>query len=208
MRELFESCLEADYRHVEEGGSYATVRDGDLLYLFFEKSNGWEDWVNNLSYRAMPVEREGERWYCHEGFLAVWKAVLPYLERVLKSPSVRRVITVGYSHGAALALLCHEYVGYSRPDLRGSIEGYGFGCPRVIYGTVPDEGARWREFYVVRNIDDAVTHLPPKFLGYRHVGRLIEIGKRGKYSDIDAHRSENYLRELEISSNLSGEPHQ
>ena len=52
LRELFESCLEADYRHVENDGSFATVRDGDLLYLFFEKSNGREDWYNNLSYHA------------------------------------------------------------------------------------------------------------------------------------------------------------
>lgn len=196
LRELFLSCLEANYLHVEEGASYAVVRDGDLLYIFFEKSNGQEDWVNNLSYHAVPFGR-GESWFCHEGFLKVWHAVLPYLENLLKSPSVRRVITVGYSHGAAVALLCHEYLVYARPDLEESIETYGFGCPRVIWGTVPEEGRRWRNFFVIRNIDDAVTHLPPKFLGYRHVGRLITVGKKGLYSGIDAHRAENYLRELE-----------
>ncbi len=55
---------------------------------------------------------------------------------------------------------------------------------------------RWERFTVVRNLDDLVTHLPPGLLGYRHVGRLLEIGKRGQYSPVEAHLSENYLREL------------
>jgi hypothetical protein len=189
-----------EYIIVEKGsenmGSFSSVRDGDILYLFFEKSDGLEDWVNNLSYRAVPYGRKGDEWYCHEGFLRVWREILPYLEELLSRPSVRRVITVGYSHGAAVALLCHEYVWFTRPDIADACETYGFGCPRVVYGTVPHEGERWRSFYLVRNVDDAITHLPPRFLGYRHVGRLIEIGESGKYSGIDAHRSENYIAEL------------
>ena len=55
LRELFESCLEADYRHVENGGSFATVRDGDILYIFLRKATD-EDWFNNLSYHAVSTE--------------------------------------------------------------------------------------------------------------------------------------------------------
>ncbi len=198
MRELFVACLDAEYRDVENGGSFAYLRDGELLYLFFEKSNGGEDWYNNLSYHAVPAGREGDEWFCHEGFLRVWKSVLPYIARLIQSPSVRRIVSVGYSHGAALSLLCHEYIWYTRPDLDGAISGFGFGCPRVIYGRVAGEEERWRDFFVVRNINDSVTHLPPRIFGYRHVGRLFEIGELGKYSGIDAHRAENYLRELEI----------
>lgn len=197
LSELFASCLKADYRVVEDGGSFAVVRDGDVLYIFFEKSNGYEDWINNLSYRAVPRGREGDEWYCHEGFLRVFESVLPYIERLIASKSVRKIITVGYSHGGALSLLCHEYAWYTREDIRDAIEGYGFGCPRVVLGNVRDEGERWRNFLVIRNIDDIVTHMPPTFLGYRHKGRFLEIGKSGKYSRIDAHRAENYIFELE-----------
>ena len=199
LRQLFVSCLEAEYTDSEGEGSYSYYRDGDLLYIFFEKSNGTIDWINNLSYHAVSRGRAGDEWFCHEGFLRVFDEILPFIDGAIKSPSTRRIITVGYSHGAALALLCYEYIWYVRPDIIEDCEGYGFGCPRVVFGTVPREGERWHNFYVVRNIDDAVTHLPPRFLGYRHVGGLIEIGKSGKYDGIDAHRSENYLAELEIS---------
>ena len=199
LRQLFISCLEAEYRNSEGMGSYAYLRDGDLLYIFFEKSNGAVDWLNNLSYHATPRGREEDEWFCHEGFLRAFNEILPFIDGAISSPSTRRIITVGYSHGAALALLCHEYIWFKRPDIIDACESYGFGCPRVIFGTVPREGERWCNFYVVRNIDDAVTHLPPRFVGYRHVGGLIEIGKAGKYSGIDAHRQENYVIELENS---------
>jgi hypothetical protein len=197
LRELFEACLAIEYRHVEEGGSFATLRDGDKLWIFFEKSNGAEDWMNNLSYHAVSRGRFGDEWYCHEGFLRVFESILPRIERLIRSRSVGGVVTVGYSHGAALALLCHEYVYAERADIRGNIFGFGFGCPRVVWGTVPREGERWRDFYMVRNIGDAVTHLPPRAFGYRHVGNMIEIGRSGKYGGFDAHRAENYIAELE-----------
>lgn len=197
LRELFLSCLEAEYTHVENSGSYAVTRDGDVLYLFFEKSNGIEDWWNNLSYRAVERGRENDRWFCHEGFLRTFDGIIPHIQEMIARKSVRRIVTVGYSHGAALALLCHEYVWFTREDIRDSIEGYGFGCPRAVFGNVKNEAARWKNFYVIRNLDDIVTHLPPSVTGYKHKGRIYEIGKSGKYSGIDAHRAENYLFELE-----------
>ena len=56
--------------------------------------------------------------------------------------------------------------------------------------------SRWRDFTVIRNLDDLVTHVPPFLLGYFHVGTLLKIGKRGQYSKIDAHRDNNLLCSL------------
>ncbi len=201
LKQLFISCLEADYSDVENGGSFAYVRDGELLYLFFEKSNGGEDWMNNLSYHAVSRGRAFDEWFCHEGFLRVFESVLPYIEPLILNPTVRKIVSVGYSHGAALTLLCHEYIYGARTDIRDNCLGFGFGCPRVVWGTVKGEGERWRSFYMIRNIGDIVTHLPPRALGYRHVGNVIEIGASEKYSGIDAHRAENYILELENAQN-------
>jgi hypothetical protein len=90
------------------------------------------------------------------------------------------------------------------------LEGYGFGAPRVIWGAVSEKiKSRWANFTVIRNIDDAVTHLPPAFFGYFHVGKMIEIGKKGKYGKIEAHLPQNiekelliYERELENGKNV------
>ena len=133
----------------------------------------------------------------HRGFLRVWQSAEELLREQILDDGVGKIVISGYSHGAALALLCHEYVWYHRPDLRDAIEGYGFGCPRVIWGRKSStHKERWSRFCVIKNIDDIITHLPPAFLGYFHVGSIMKIGKRGNYSMIDAHRPESYTKEL------------
>lgn len=211
---LFELCVNADYVTVDGGGSFCLKRDGERLFVLFEKSDGLEDWENNLDFAARshstsdavaPYRDMSEVWYCHGGFLRVWRSILPYIEGALLDLDFREIICVGYSHGAALSLLCHEYLWYNRHDLRGRIFSFAFGCPRVIYGRVPRERERWSGFYVIRNLDDLVTHLPPSILGFRHVGEMLEIGEVGRWSRIDAHRAENYvlsLRSLAQSSHI------
>ena len=198
---LFEECLSQQYREVENAASYAYRREktgkGDRLWIFFEKSHGVTDWLNNLNFAARPYEDMEPVWSCHAGFLRVWNGVKKYLKPHIQDPAVTSAVIVGYSHGAALASLCHEYIFFHRPDLRERLLGVGYGSPRVLYGCVPPEIAvRWEHFYVVRNADDPVTHLPPRFAGYCHVGNLLEIGDKAKYSGFDAHRPESYLAEL------------
>ena len=202
LAKLFEKCVNGVYRHVENAGDYFTERLGGTLYIYLECSNGEEDWENNLDFPARPY-RHGDSapWFAHRGFVRVWESVLPYLQAAIADPTVRNIVTVGYSHGAALAVLCHEYVWDTRRDLRERTEGYGFGCPRVYWGVrLPWLMRRWERFVVIRNRDDVVTHLPPAALGYSHVGKMLEIGSAGKYSPVDAHRPENILAELKLLS--------
>lgn len=196
---LFLRCLNIPYASVEDSGDYALERLGDHLFVYLESSDGAEDWRNNLDFASVPYKNMEGSWRAHGGFVRVWRSIEPYIAGEILSERYKRITVVGYSHGAALAVLCHEYAWYHRPDIRGKIFGYGFGCPRVIKVGQREETRRiWRNFAVVRNIDDTVTHLPPKIFGYTHVGQMIEIGKRGKYSGIDAHRPESYLRELKL----------
>ena len=212
LLELFEECLSKNYTEVENGGSFAYDLRGDALYLWFEHSNGAVDWLNNLDFAVAPYRDMSPPWKCHAGFLRVWKSIQPYLLPLIDSPAVSRVCTVGYSHGAAIATLCHEFIWFRRLDLRQSICGYGYGAPRVLYGCVPPAVAmRWSSYFLVRNQGDLVTRLPPRMSGYCHAGIPIEIGAPNRYSAVDAHRPENYLQELRAlgdkldRSNIKGE---
>lgn len=199
---LFQRCLYATYEHTDEGGDYAIQVDSDTytVYLLFEWSNGAEDWKNNLCFMASRVNpKASPEWYCHRGFLKVWNAMRDEVtERILyriHKLGIKHVICVGYSHGAALALLATEaLVGLIPTDV--SISGYGFGCPRVVFGYLPSEvKARLNAFYPIRNINDLITHLPPAIFGFRH-HKIIEIGEKGKYTPIKAHTPQAYLCEL------------
>lgn len=198
LSKLFSRCVHHTYTTAPDSVDYALDRVGSHMYIYFEASDGVVDWLRNLDFPAAAYSRNGKTaWYAHRGFLTAWKSLIPRIKPLVTDPTVKQATVVGYSHGAALAVFCHEYVWYHRPDLRDRLDGYGFGCPRVLWGRRPSEiTERWARFTVIRNLDDIVTHVPPRVLGYFHVGQMLEIGEAGKYSAVDAHRPENIRREL------------
>ena len=196
---LFRRCLEAQYTEGENAVSYCAQREHRNLYLLFQWSRGCEDWRNNFDFPAVPYRDMKHTWYCHRGFLRVWKSAEDAVADMITDPGIRHITVVGYSHGAALAVLAHEFVWYRRPDLRDhGLHGFGFGAPRVYFGSCFGCGLhnRWKNFTVVRCGGDLVTHLPPAVFGYRHVGNMLRVGQRG--GGIHDHRPEQYTEALRI----------
>ena len=197
MIDFFKRILNAKYTQLEEeAASFCVERDPNALVLLFEWSNGATDWKNNFDFPAKPYRDMEDKWYCHRGFLRVWKAIEPHLAEAIMNPEVKYILIGGYSHGGAIAALCHEYCRFHRPDC--IVQGYGFAAPRVVWGrlseTVKD---RFDGFRVIRNRGDIVTHLPPVLFGFRHAGWITTLGKTGKYSPIKAHYADSYIKELE-----------
>ena len=164
---------EVDYKFLEEE---------ETLYIFFEPSDGNIDWKVNFSYWRKPYKKMETSYRVHGGFLESWKLIEDAVgAKVMEMDNDRcfkwrKVIIAGYSHGGALAALCHEYVWFNRPDLRlQGLTGISFDGPRVYAGLwiKKELKRRWRNFYVIRNQDDIVTHLPPVLFFFRHVGRKI-----------------------------------
>ena len=193
----FDKCLNGKYLHTDKGASFFVERNGDSAEIYFEASNGIPDWKHNFHFASRSYNLTGEDYRCHSGFLTVFLSALPFLEKTVRDGSIKEITVVGYSHGAALALLCHDYIAHKREDLADSLFGYGFGTPRVFKGGLsPEARRRFDGFTYISTRGDIVRHLPFRLFGYRHVKKQQRIGKRGKYSMIDAHRPESYQNEL------------
>lgn len=196
LSEFFQDVLNAKYIHLEEEtASYCFSKDGKILTIYFEWSNGKTDWKNNFDFPAKPYRDMTDKWYAHRGFLKVWKVIEPHLENVIKDPDVLGINILGYSHGAAIALLCHEYCKFNRPDC--IIFGIGFGCPRVIWG-FPNKTVRKRfeGFFVIRNKRDIVTHVPPAIFGYRHPCGMIKVSDGKRTNSVTDHYPQEYKKSL------------
>lgn len=198
LSKLFHKCAyDIQYEQVGDSVNYAFKEEDSTLYIYFQGSNSITDWVENFWFKKKPYKDMQIRYRVHAGFLHAWKQVediviakvtekdskLKLNRKTMKfedkeSYRWKEIIVVGYSHGGALAGLCHECVWYHRPDLReGKLRGYGFESPR-FYGCIcvkKDLKERWEHFTVIRTNQDLVTHCPPRLFGYTHVGNLLKI---------------------------------
>ena len=191
---LLDECLQADYLHVH-GASYALAFEKECLNVYFQDSNGWEDWRRNL---AFPIKRHRDL-FVHGGFLESFL----YLEEILLSAidafSPAAVVSVGYSHGGALATLFHECIFVRRPDLGPKTQTIVYGCPRVFAEPISESvHRRFGRLIRVENEGDPVTALPPRALRFSHVGRVIAVRDEEKKGLFDAHRAQSYQRAIAL----------
>ena len=176
---------------------------GSRLEIYFECSDGKRDWITNLRFPSVPYKDMDIEYRVHGGFLKNWKCLEDIILNSISDKNINEIIIVGYSHGGALAMLCHEFCWYHRPDLRDTTRTYGFGAPRVFNGWIVPKKlkCRWKNFKVVRNGLDIITHLPFLLMRFRHVGKIIKIGSIFRHGFINSHRPENYIKELTIYQN-------
>lgn len=197
LKDLYNKCVYIKYTRVENDGDYAIERDGDALYLYFQCSYTILDWINNFNFTTVPYKDMEIEWKCHRGFLRVWKSIEPYIKPYVSDMSIKNVVITGYSHGAAIAGLAHEYFWFHRSDLRKSLTTYAFACPKFYNGTLPKEiQKRWEGAIVFRNRNDIVSYIPPSFLGYRHVSKIITLDSSEK-NIFMAHTVNAYLSGIE-----------
>ena len=183
---LFHQCAyDVQYQTVGHDVNYAFVESGDLLYIYFQGSSSTTDWIRNFLFPARPYRDMAIPYRVHRGFLAAWKEVEDLIiTKILETNDNgycwKQIVVVGYSHGGALATFCHECVWYYRPDLREyGLVGFGFEAPRIFFGWHLKKALRerWKNFRIIRNKNDIVTHVPPILFIYRHVAEILHIGK-------------------------------
>lgn len=197
---LFLQCVTIKYNEICGFVNYKLIKKMDTLYVFFEDSKGVKDWLVNLNFPVKPYKQMNNCvWFAHRGFIRVWKALENKLKYAILDKTIKKFIVVGYSHGAAIAVLCYEYIWFNRPDVRDCLFGYGFGSPRVFWGFCRKElKTRFKNFTLIRNANDIITHLPFAIMGYFHTGNLLKLKSNNNYSCIFAHKKENILESIKM----------
>lgn len=185
LSKLFHNCAyDVAYQTAGNDVNYAFIESKDELYIYFQGSNSVTDWIRNFLFGKRPYKDMEVPYRVHRGFLAAWKEVediiIAKIQERDRNDNLKwkKITVVGYSHGAALAGLCHECVWFWRPDLReNGLEGYGFESPRFYAGFRVRKKLleRWEKFIVIRTNNDLVTHCPPIIFKYSHVGNMLKV---------------------------------
>lgn len=217
LSHLFYNTFSNTYENIGDSVSYkieeCTYNEGEEnefidLIIYFQGSEGENDWKANFKfykkvYSRRPYKGMETKFRVHAGFLECWKQVEDIIKEKIKNPLIKRITICGYSHGAALAVLCHECCWFNRRDIANNNQLYTFAfeAPRVYasFRVKKSLKERWNNCFVFRNSNDIVTHLPPVLFGYTHVGTLVKIGRRDKYkfmNSISAHHPEKVYNAL------------
>ena len=153
---------------------YGITGDDDFLYLSIQGSVQKEDWLFNFDFAVHPYKNSPEPWFVHRGFAKCWDAAKDQIAReVAATIQGRKLVITGYSHGAAIAVMAHEYFywhGYEP-------ETIGYGGPRVLWMPSKKILARFEKLTLIKRRGDLVTIVPFAWMGFRHAVKQILIGK-------------------------------
>ncbi len=175
----------AQSQFISSNGTQAFVMSTDTLVLVAfrgTETDQIEDVITDLNLELVPGPWEGE---VHEGFhdavQQVWKKIEMTIARFRQNREKSLWFT-GHSLGAGLATL-----GVARfLEEDRAVDGlYTFGQPRTgdrRFAREFDHEFKSCTFRFVNN-NDIVTRIPPRSLGYRHVGTFRYFDEPGNYHE-------------------------
>jgi len=140
-----------------------------VLYIAFQGSDSKLDWWQNFSFWKKPYKRMKKIWFAHAGFLKKWKSVEKAIANAIIDEAFNRVVIFGFSQGAGIATLCHEWIWFTYPALRDKLSTIVCGSPRVI-GTFSKISERFDNLNRFSIVKDIVTKVPFFWMFYKHVG--------------------------------------
>jgi triacylglycerol lipase len=149
------------------------IANQDLVVLAFRGTETYNlrDWMTDFKIRMVEVWGVGR---VHRGFLAaidhIWDEILSTLAK-FRNDNQALLIT-GHSLGAALATLAAAKLNMNGLPVDGL---YTFGSPRVgniAFAEWFNADFRTKAFRFVNN-NDVITRIPPRSLGYNHVGTFL-----------------------------------
>ena len=168
LLKLFQTCLYVKYEQTGSEVNYAFVEEGKTLYIYFQCSNGAEDWRKNFDFKH---EAYG-LFKVHRGFYQAYYEVRNIVLDKVYSKDYEEVIIVGYSHGSAIATICHQDVRYHFPNIK--LQTFAFESPRSL--KVPKKlRYYWDGLTRIENNWDLVCHCPPRLFGFDDLGIKVKI---------------------------------
>ncbi len=145
---------------------------------------------------ALKGESEQKKLEIHRGFYgslqSIWSKGTSdqdldgYLEDAVKSSDTEEVWITGHSLGGALATLAsikvREYIPADKVHL------FTYGCPRVGNDSIvslfkDSDGGTGINAYRYVNNEDLVTRVPPRVVGYKHVGQVLYFKANGELQE-------------------------
>ena len=174
--------------HLDRRGAQAMMLDHKVLLI--PGSNELVDWMRNVNvynilgkrYKAKASAKSKTGAVLHSGF----NSHANLIGKFAKEHDAQFVI--GHSLGAATAQILGSWLG---------VPAVGFASPRVKLGSrrVKNES----KILNICRLDDLVTHVPPSEIGFRRLGKTVQLIAPETNPGLD-HSMPNYIAALDFDT--------
>ena len=169
LSDLFRECAYGgNWQVAGIDTDYKFIENGSTLYCYFKGSDSPIDWFRNFDFK----QKVYGLFKVHRGFYQAYKEVRNIILDKVYENDYKSIVVVGYSHGSALAQLCHQDLRYHFPSI--NTQTFAFESPRCL--KVPKKlRPYWDNLTTIRNGSDLVTHLPPRIFDFDDLGKMVKI---------------------------------
>jgi hypothetical protein len=159
----------------------------------FKKIIPWNIYCNDTKENCKKSKKYDKHPKVHLGFYQSIRSVLPYIISTIEDNLPNKIFIAGHSLGGALAILAAYGIHWKIPN-QENILTYGIAAPRVgdkLFKNKMEQMQRNRNSATIhlRHSKDIVPTLPPVMMGYRHVGKGVNIGLLSRYDPINYAKS-------------------
>lgn len=203
------------YRHESQlSGMLLTDAVDDALIIAFIGSQSGDDWLHNFAGIQRKVHYGDIDW--HSGFYDMWSASLGSLSyrltRMLETRPPKKIICLGHSAGAGMAVLMSYYLKRKmREEIHGAmlseqalnaceiIHSVTFGGPPVVNqasAATLERTLGRRNLIRFVYIDDPICGLRFTIGDFKHVGLQVTLENLNHRSGADLHALSSYNRAL------------
>ena len=168
------------FKSDEDTDGFIGIFEDTLLICFYgTNSQQCKDIRNDFYFhkKVVPYNGVNPKIKVHAGFLKSYKSVRDYMHNTINSHPYKKVTVFGHSLGGAISTLCAVDIQYNFPDKE--IECYTWGSLRVGNSAFTKSyNGRVPNTYRCVCGNDIVTKLPPFWIFFKHVDKLIVVGKK------------------------------
>lgn len=171
------------FKYIEEPYSSLLIGIHDVrmttVILMFRGARPGTDQQRALNWRRTRVQDIDPSRSVHRGisktFWDTWPAVYHEVNKMIRTISGKmQIIVCGLSFGACLATLAGIDLVKRYP---GKVSVITYGGQRVgtgrFYERLLQQDMRFNNFLRIHNTDDALVHIPPRFLGFYHMDEYL-----------------------------------
>lgn len=169
-------------------GAYCNIGidfNKNLIICFKGTELKLNDILSDLLFKKMVIpynNMTNKKIKVHSGFLLQYLSLRKEIHNFLLSfQDYGNIYITGHSLGAALATLCILDIEYNF-NLSALITCKIFGTPRIgnkyFKKSFENRMFSFKHFFLsYQNVNDIITKLPLKIMGFKHVDKIIKIGK-------------------------------